>query len=91
MVKKCKMQFLSIDMFVFLLTPVFNNQLACEGLNKKLRKHTHVHTHRGAHKYAISMLGSAHTQKKNTLFSKLAYYIQCFNMVPQESCNNIFR
>lgn len=29
---------------LFLLTPVFNNQLECEGLNKKLRKCTHVHT-----------------------------------------------
>lgn len=91
MVKKCKTQFLSIDMFLFLVIPVFNNQLVCEGLNKKLRKYTHVHTHRGTHKYAISMLGSAHTQKKNTLLSKLAYYIHCFNMVPQESYNSIFR
>lgn len=44
MVKKCKTQFLLIDMFLFLITPVFNKQLACEGLNKKLRKYTHVHT-----------------------------------------------
>lgn len=29
---------------LFLLTPVFNNQLECEGLNKKFRKYTHVHT-----------------------------------------------
>lgn len=38
-------------------------QWACEELNKKLRKYTHVHTLKDSNKYAISMLGITHTQE----------------------------